>query len=74
MGLERKWSLAYVERKVGRAAEGYQLRRRQREHTQQRSKSSTTEKRKGGTMRPKDPPKRRKSPRNATQTGVDDGG
>ena len=67
--------MAYVERKVGRAAEGYQLRQRQRGgHTQQRSKASRAEKRKGGTMRPKDPPKRRKSPEKPTLGAVDDGG
>lgn len=68
--------MAYVESKVGRAVEGYQLRQRQRGgHTQQRSKASTAEeRRKGGTMQPKDPPKRRKSPQNATLARVDDGG
>lgn len=73
---ERKWSLAYVESEVGRAAEGYQLRRRQRGgHTQQEERGvDSGERRKGGTMQPKDPPKRRKSPENATQTRADDGG
>lgn len=71
MELERKWSLAYVERKVGRAAGGYQLRRRQRGgHTQQRSAES----RKGGTMRPKDPPKSPKPSEKATLARADDGG
>lgn len=30
MGLERKWSLAYVRREVGRAAEGFELSQRHR--------------------------------------------
>lgn len=61
--------------KVGRAAEGYQLRQRQRGgHTQQRSEASTTEWRKGSAMRLKDPPKRRKSRKNAALTEADDGG
>lgn len=60
----RKWSLAYVERKVGRAAEGYQLRRRQRGgHTQQRSGAARTEGRKGGTTRPK----KKKNPSESTR-------
>ncbi|CAJ1056834.1 Hypothetical predicted protein, partial [Xyrichtys novacula] len=58
--------------KVGRADEGYELRQRQREgHNQQRSQASTAKRR---MVLPKEPPKRRKSPQNATDTGADDGG
>lgn len=62
-------------RKVGRAVEGYDRSERRRGgQTQQRSDVRRTGKMKSGTAQLKNPPKRRKSPLNATVTVVDDGG
>lgn len=75
IGLWRKCSLAYVERKVGRAVGGYQLGQRRRGgHKRERSEAGETERLTAGEMRLKEPRKRAKSPKNASLGTTDDGG
>lgn len=60
--------------KVGRAAEGAQAQRRRSEDAQQRRAPSRVERTEGGTMRLKDPLKRRKSSENGNPRWADAGG